>query len=446
MKLKNSSFKAIKSIRVSILSKSIKACLIFAFIFIPSIAFIGIVYANPNFKLYVNNFSTFREVFDKSIVPSKNLIFTLIWVGLGLVLLALIIIIFTKQLLVLIDKSIFWKNVHFVLIVTLLVCASICFAFAAYSYSLFYDLYVYLANVSQGDHVLDNEKMAQIAQKFSVNFAKTKNFKWSDENLTWWVCLFQILMVIIYFSAFYSNLDRKQDDEIESLASVKKNLDQSKVAKLIGRLSINNNKNVSIWLIISTMIVFIPQFIFVIKLSMQNSYIHSLLDWTFKAPYLLQVEDLNEFDRFKSLRFTVSHLPIIATGFLLATMCIFGLVYFKGIKATKGFFITQFVILFIELICVISVNTYVMYEINSIVKFWNDNGLIEKLSKYQDNFANIEDVRNNIFEQEVVKYPWLRGQQYVSQVLISVTFVIVTYTILGSKMKKLYKFPLNPIK
>ncbi|AHI53365.1 hypothetical protein [Spiroplasma culicicola] len=420
-------------------SKLINIFIVLFLIFLPSLTFIMIFYINPNIKIYLNNFADIKLQFPNYFLPTKILFMSLIWSSVSFLIVGFIILSFYPFIIRNKIKHPLIKNFFTATTIATFLISLILMAFAQYNYSTFYTLYNFIG-ANNANMIFESD----FANEFAKNYQANQNYEWSSEALTWWISLIQILITMISFSVFNSNLSTDhigQNEEINVNLISKKNIDQSKIALLLNKISINNDKNLIIWMLIVAIIIFMPQFAYVIALSIPSANISSLLNWTFIAPDLLDIAELSEISN-QGTYFAIANLPIIASSFLFGTISIFALIYIKGIQINKNFFILQFVLLLIEMLTIIAINTYSIYEINAITELWNENNIAKILNGKEDVQNLINIFGNDVWkDQNKINYLWLNGMQYVSQTVISTAFTVIVFTILGTKiLKKFEKF------
>ncbi|QGS52419.1 hypothetical protein [Spiroplasma tabanidicola] len=415
-------------------AKSVIACGVFLLIFLSSITFIGIYYGNPNMRVYVKNYQMINDIFGYKAAPSPLFMEIAMWMGLSLLLIAFINILCSKFVYRKKAKKSYLLHIYIVMIIALLLISSALFTIAEYNYSFFYSLYCYIAQMNK----TDNETLNNIIDLYSNNYVNNYNFQWSGDILSWWVCLFQTIMIIIYFSMFNNNFKTRTKSSSEEATVVKKNLGESKIGLLISKLSLSSEKNISIILLISSSIIFVTQFAFVINLSSSNSLLSSILQWSFIASSLLKDQATEFYNAISDLNlsyFIVVHLPIVASSFLLATICVFAIIYVKRIETTRTFFISQFLCMFIEILVVIGINSYSNHEINRLIDVWKEKDLVSSIANYVDRIPFL----NTNFLNNEISYPWLSGNQFTCEIIISLCVTLTVNIILVSKMRDVIK-------
>ncbi|AOG61047.1 hypothetical protein SHELI_v1c11000 [Spiroplasma helicoides] len=415
--------------------KAIIRCTIFLLVFFPSYTFIGIFYANPNFAMYEDNFDLISSKLDSNILPTPLPMTIFLWLGFSLFILSIGHLIFISLIFKKHAKNKILKNIFLAWMITIFLASSLFFTLSEYNYSRFYDIYTYIKNMK----TTDDKEFNSIINYYAQNYSEGWNFKWSSDIFSWLICIFQIMVIMIQFSMFNSSISSKEVNvEETNKTSTINSVGYGKIGAFVGKITGNTNKNISLWLLICSMLVFIPQLIFIIILESESSMGFSLLEWTFIASFLLKNEVPEFYEKTSKIDASyvvIGHLPLIATGFLAATICIFLIIYIKRINISKSFFITQFAIMAAELVLVLAVNTYTIYEINKIVDVWNEYNLAELVKPYVD---SIPFLSQNIVNGNI-SYPWLYGEQYISLLIISLAFTGVSFTMLTSKSKKIFK-------
>ncbi|AGR41642.1 hypothetical protein [Spiroplasma taiwanense] len=433
---------------IKIWDKFFKTLVIFLILITPTISFIIVYYMNPAINFYFNYFILIEKNFGPSVIVTKMSMLFFMWAAFAIFILTLIFIflipfIFGKKIKLTI-------KVAFTILITLLLILSIIFSsISEYNYSRFHVFYIFLAKQNINKPFV--EELFFLQKKFSEiyyseNGINIIQYRWTSDTFTWWICIFKIMVIIIYFAILLNSLEIKKQEKIEA-TSIRKNLDQSKLSYFLNKLVINNSKNISAWLISATFLVFLPQLIFISIMSIFNSEINSLLNWSTIAPDLIKSQDVNLSSLTNSnvSNFIIKSLPIIISGFLMGTICIFFLVYTKGWNTNNLFFKLQFLIMFIEIILIISITTYSSNQIQHIVEIWNDNKIGIELNKYfaenNEIFLTLKEMLGTTFinSNNIVKNPWLSGLQYASQSIISISFILTVYIILGFKLLKINK-------
>jgi len=437
--------------------KSFFACCVFMLISVPSFTFIGIFYSNKNLLEYFENYQTIIKYFGDDVTPSENLMKTFLWTGFALLLFSILLLFFMPFIVLNKRINLHVKASYFGILMLFIILSVFAFSVAEYYYSCFYDLFIFIAKSKNLDSI--HSDLKDLFKTFTASFGdgNGKKYQWTTTISTWWFNLFKVMVIIIFLSLFSNNVmnsneSKKTENLIQYISTRKTGVGQSKLVNLLNKLTINNNRNISLWLIIASFLVFIPQLIYIISLSVTDGEILSLLNWTYILPSL--VKSFKSFDSFNNLVsntgssfFMVAVLPIITTSFLMATMCIFIIFYIKGWKINKLFFISQFSILFIEIILVVVVNAYSVYKLNLLVDFWNTD-LISQINDNSQQKETLEAFRNIfgdsfLYDSKQIKshinYLWLPGNQFISQVVISTTFIFFTYIILITKIIKTNK-------
>lgn len=421
--------------------EAIKMILLTIIILIPSLTFIVIFYINPNIKIYHQNYQVLKDYFSSNVAPSIMLIKLTMWLAFSVALVALVICGLTalfyhhKRL----KKAL--KNVFVFVIIVLVLVAIVIFAVSQYFYSNFYNIFKFMVDYHQEDSQLE-----AIGQAFAKSFDQGQQFKWSGNVLTWWVCFAQIVAATVVGYMFLiklnpSRIDKEQEERIK-VRLIKKSIGQSKFQGLVARISVNSIKTLSIWLMVVSILILLPQLSFIISISADDSMVGSVFDWTYKAPWFFKQENAELYNAFANNKisgFVIIYLPIIVTGFLISSTIIFLLIYLKDLEINKNLFIAQFILLFVELVVVIIVNTVSIYQINQLITIWNSND--HHLLKLITTFKNTAIFNTTIFKyaDKGISDWFISGNQYISLCIISIALTVCIYTIALNKMIKITK-------
>ncbi|AKU80288.1 hypothetical protein [Spiroplasma turonicum] len=406
-------------------SSILKMAFVFTLLVIPQVLFIIILYLNNSFDIYKNNYETLQNYFINLSLPTYNLIMISAWFGTSIYIISIIFILFLDKLL---NKTKLNKMKHTVIVGlgSLIIMSFLITSVSEYNYSKFFQMYSYVSNsnIDNANPVLEN-----VIEKLKNNYNEKTIYGWATDTMTWWLCLVKVTITIIYFSFFSNSLEKKK----LNTSHIKKVFGQEKFSTILSSLSLNSKKNISLWIILSALAVFIPHFIYVITISIHNNSLNSMLNWTFSGLELINKSDLSQ----NYSQFAIKNLPIITSGFMIATICVLGVIYFKKEEINYKFLITQFIILFIEVIFLISVNTYSMHKLNEIYNYWNENNLSHFINTNEYLYKKLGS--SFINSDGTIKDFFLYGIKYVSHAIITFSLFITSYVIIGTKLIKNYK-------
>ncbi|AKX34672.1 hypothetical protein SLITO_v1c10610 [Spiroplasma litorale] len=402
-----------------------KMAFVFSLLLIPQFLFIAIMYLNESFSEYGKHYQVLESYFEDYFLPSHLLILLAAWVSTAVSFVAVIFIIFMRKIL---NRKISKKYKHIIIfaLASIIVISFIINSISEYNYSRFHQMYSYLSN---SDLDIKNKELKDLVDVFKTNYKNNIIFGWTSDTMTWWLCLVKVIISIIYFSFLSNSLEHKKINK----EYTKKNFEQEKISNILSNLSLNNKKNISLWILLSAIAVFIPHFIYVISISLHDTSLNSMLNWTFNGLQLL-----NKTTAFQSSsQFAIKSLPIVISGFMIATMSVISVIYIKKEEINYRFLLIQFIILFIEVILLISINTYSMHKLNEIYNYWKENDY----SKMVSSNSYLSNILGDSFlnEDGSVKDFFLYGIKYVSHAIITFGLFITSYIIIGTKLLKNFK-------
>ncbi|AGR42512.1 hypothetical protein [Spiroplasma diminutum] len=403
--------------------------IVFLLLLIPTVTYIVIININKALDYYFDNIDIIKENFGRNVIVSYSSIMINSWVSLSLIISALIMIAFLG--LILKAKISDFKKISYIVIIGFLAILSIVLiAVSEFSYSRFYYLYDFLINNDEGLKLENDDAIEKLRLGFIEIYGKgITKFKWSNDSLTWWLAILKIIFVILFFSIWLRN--NKNNNQI---LTVSKSINRSGIKELISKFSLNDTKNILFWLIIGTTLVFITPLIYIINMSVFNSKMGSMLNWTFIVTDLYKNIDTLSSETIKSSYFVIKFLPIIVSGFLISNILISIVAYVQNWNRSKYSFAMQYILLLVEIIFVLIVIAYSSHEAQKITNYWNQGTItIPKIaleSKY------LKEVYGFPFINNEMPDPWLSGLKYISQTIISISFLATIYIILGVKFKK----------
>lgn len=417
-------------------------------IFSPTILFLFIIFLNPNFSIYIKNYEYISSEFPGWPSPNYLWIIASSFIGLVLLIVAIIIVCFLNKMYNTRKTSNYGMVIMNFSYLLIFLLAAISFAIAEYCYSKFNLLFGFLSKINFS-FISDNIKSIQ--QEIHTNTNNEVVYNWTGGTITWWVLFVRVEVIVLGYILIQNltqiNLDKHHGQSINN--EVKKdNVGNNVIAKLYNKLFVSSEKCISIWLIITTTLILLPQFVFVIRLSTNGDRIKSILEWTFIVPSLTKnMPIMNEYNstiQVQSINsFVVTELPIIFVAFSFATCLIFFAIFIKGWKYNKRIFLTQFILQIIEVVFTTIITTIAMWSLNNLVEQWNNSNTIDAIVKIKDD--KVAGVLISLFGDpsktltHKVTYMWLYGIEYISEVVITLAFISTIYPILGYKILKMNK-------
>ncbi|WP_338984995.1 hypothetical protein [Spiroplasma endosymbiont of Diplazon laetatorius] len=417
-----------------------KMLILFAILIVPVVTYLVIININTSLEYYFNNISVVKEYFGKNVVASKFEIIFFAWGSISLFVIGILMIAFLN-LFVSLKINKVYKNVYIISIAALAVLSIVFVSISEYSYSKFYNLFEFLSQQGIKDKKLfeGNEEIQKMIDEFTKMYSpeegRSFKYKWSTDTLTWWLAIFKIILVILTF-----NIMLKKSKENKTIVeSPSRSISGSKVKEFINKFSLNSRKNILFWLIIGTTIVFITPLVYIINMSIFNTQMNVMLSWTFIIKDLYksipEVSELATSSANNGSYFVIKFLPIIVSGFLISNILISTVAYIQNWKSSKSTFAVEFLILLIEILFVLIIIAYSAHEAQKITHLWNSGEI--KISSEAFEFEYLKSTYGHWDINNGIPEPWMSGFKYISQTVISLSFLATIYIILGVKFKKL---------
>lgn len=280
--------------------------------------------------------------------------------------------------------------------------------------------------------------VANIIEKIDNN----KNYNWVDLSSSWWLLELQVLVTVICAFRLNTTINFEQNDEFESkkvkLLYLKKTTGDPFSKSIISSLTATSGKNVILWFIFMSIIIFLPQFVYIFYISSHYSVARKLLSFTYEVPNM--VFSLGTYN----LTDTMYHAPssIIYVYYApLISLCvmssiIIGFIYFFLNSKTLSFSTTLYLITVYILVAIIALtfilNSQIQFE--KLIKFWNSQDNYFKISATSQIFGSVVQKANN-----VISNVWLSGHELISSIILSYSFLIVLSLLSLMQMFKVSK-------
>ncbi|AUB32138.1 hypothetical protein [Spiroplasma floricola] len=412
----------------------IKFSVLFVFLFIPTITYLVILNINPSLKYYFANLNVVENNFGKNVIAHKWEIEIFAWLSLSFLIIGLIMTFF----LILFLKSkvnSLYKLIYIIFIASFSVIAIVFIAISEYSYSKFYNLFEFLSQDENAD-LFKNEDIKNMQDVF-MDMYKGENgnsykYKWSTDTLTWWLAIFKIIAVILCFNVWLKHNKTK----IFTIENTYGNINRSITKDFLNKFSLNTRKNIQFWLIIATTLVFITPLIYIINMSLLSSKMNSMLNWTFIIPDLYKSVSTDSVINIEGSYFSIKFLPIIVSGFLISNILISSIAYIQNWKSSKKTFAVEFAILLVEILSILIIIAYSTHEVQRLTNLWNKELIQINPNAYESKY--LESVYGSWYSpQSIYPSPWMSGLKYISQTVISLSFLATIYIILGVRFKKI---------
>ncbi|AUM63019.1 hypothetical protein [Spiroplasma monobiae] len=408
----------------------IKFSVIFTVLLIPVVTYLVILNINPSLKYYLDNYEGIKDAFGVNVLASTFEITFLSWMSLSLFVIGFSMIVFLKPFLnSKLNNN--YKLSYIITIAAFAVFAVVIEAISEYGYSRFYNLFEFLVQEEISSNF--SGSLESMKEHFKEMYSNGFKYKWSTDTLTWWFAIFKIIAVILCFNIWLKN-DNNKKIIIEQPS---RSLSQSKIKDFINKFSLNSRKNILFWLIVGTTLVFITPLVFIINMCLINSQMNSLLNWTFIISDLYKTLENGDVSNItKGSYFAIKFLPVIVSGFLIANILISSVAYIQNWRTSNKTFAFEFSVLLIEILCVLIVIAYSAHESQRLTDMWN-SGKISFSSEILESKYLIKTYGSLKWQSDTVTEPWMSGLKYISQTIISLSFLATIYVILGVKFKKI---------
>ncbi|WP_027063409.1 hypothetical protein [Mesoplasma seiffertii] len=444
----------------------------FAFIFLvtllPFYVYVYITFNNDALTYYFEHYQVISQFID---VPSKATIMGTLSGSLLLTFLVIGMFILFKPIMTsrAIRKN--SKLAYLTAIVGVGMLVLLLAALSQYFYAAYQDFYIYESKTgSEGKHAA----MAEISDWYSNRAGKGEfvpNFMWQTSDIVWWIMFLQIMILfsigIALQNMAFGNAKSAGIDRYVKWISKNKKITGSKFKTLWNRLFRIDDKTLSLWTIVITLTIILPQIIYIILSSASTTGMGSIVNWTYNVVNLVgdyeAAHRINElFDSaFKSYQLNplfITSLPLIALGITISSMFFFVSVSIKGENVSNRIFITQYIVLFFELILLLCLTTYSKAEINRTTNLWNQ---IYASGDQTIGITLLNEIKNVVtnngesmydWEQLIEMYPlngideangtfvWLGKYGIIAEAIIVYSFMFSSFGILSNGIWKSAEF------
>ncbi|WP_339022695.1 hypothetical protein [Spiroplasma endosymbiont of Crioceris asparagi] len=436
-----------KILKRNILSKKIIIFGFFIFLaaFLTNLTFIGIFFSDKCTNYYFDNIKTFKNAFGSYVTPSKVSIVAFLSVAFFLLVLGLILFLFSPLL---IKMRVRLSNIiiYISIIIILLFLSSTFFAVAEYNYYRFTILVEFVTSKGNANLAWSDSIKKQILDLIQIN-SNTKHFSWTTNKSVWWFNLFRILVIMIYFAKILFDLgtlnieDKKIIEKIER-KTVTKRIGKSKAVNFFSKIMNVSQKNLSMWIIITTTIIALPQIVYLISLSHGSGSLNSLLVWINIAPALLKSFS-TEYNKYGSFFhdvdgvsvsfFEINQIQMILLSSVFAFLVLFAMYYIREWEVKIKIVIVQSLILFVFLLMLILSGFYSMIRMADIYDNWQNHIQedFEKLISDPKKNSSFMAIFTHFFPNKNkddfrIEYNWPHGIELVSLIVISIGILITT--------------------
>lgn len=270
-----------------------------------------------------------------------------------------------------------------------------------------------------------------------------KDYNWVNLSGSWWLVELQILVTVISAFRLNTTVNFDQNYEFESkkikLLKLEKTNGEPFSKRIISSLTAPSGKNVISWFIFISIVIFLPQFIYIFYINSYHSVARELLSFSYEVPNMIFALGT------ESLRQAMSNAPSSITYVYYApfiSLCVMssiivGFIYFFLNSKTISFSTTVYLITIYILVAIVSltfiINSQIQFE--KLVKFWNSQNSYFKATITSAIFtSSFDKVLNN-----EIPNVWLNGYELISSIILSYSFLIVISLLSLMQMFKVHK-------
>jgi hypothetical protein len=414
-------------------------------VLISGVSFLIIFKINNAVNYYLDVRTILKSTLGADLTPSTSLIFIFALIGTVGIFVGLILnIIFGFNIF---KNKIELRTRHIVmtaLFITSIVCIFL-IGISEFNYARLKFTFDVVSNDALRDSLSlnDNESIKKISSYHSGH-----PYGWTNTRTTWWLVFGRLTLIIVGYLTFDSifvnekSFAKEVSRNIES--SVKKsNIGKSKFNRFLAKIFAQNEKVIACWILIVTILVLIPEIVYAILLTLENSEISKLLEWTLVGKDLIVHEQgMKEFaDKLSQVSNSNSliliNIPIMLVGISLTTSIAFVFNIVREWKTDSKLFIVQIIISLIEVVTTLIFGAVSKGNLNTMIGRWNNEDMYSTINSLDQNkLADVVEffpmpTFNSAHE---INHLWLYGFEYISEFVVSFFFVGACYAILIHKM------------
>ncbi|ATZ21872.1 hypothetical protein [Mesoplasma tabanidae] len=357
--------------------------LIFIVLMIPTYIFSWIVFSDINLKIYFDNWKELSLILD---LPSKTHILTPVYIGWAFFIITIFGFVLLKPLLTATGVNNKLKTSFWIFVISFGILAALMSSIAQYEYSKFQEFFTFESLIEQTENNSLREVppvIAEISKQFTNN--KEHAYKWASEDAVWWILFIQIIAIFMLSLSIQNAMIVEAENlninkYIDYISNRKKELSQNRMKSFLSKIFKNSDKNISNWTIFAAGCILLPQFIYVIMISFDTTKVAMLTRTIHVLPELLKrygVENslldpkFTDILKYQNSYFVYCSLPIIGLGTTMATFMYFVSVSIRGENKSQNLFITQYFIIYGNLLLLTCLNIISKVQVGNLVEAWN---------------------------------------------------------------------------
>ncbi|ASZ09469.1 hypothetical protein CK556_03560 [Mesoplasma chauliocola] len=430
---------------------------IFVVIMIPSYIFSWIVFTDINLKVYFDNWNELKVYLD---LPAKIQIVLPVCLGWGFFALTILGLILLKPFLTGNGINNKIKNSYWIVIIASAVLTALLFSIGQYEFSKFQEFYTFESLIEQRSKMNTNvpEIIIFVSEQFTKN--KSQSYIWASEDAIWWILFIQIIIIFMLSLSIQNAMlvegeNLNINKYIDYLNKRKKDLSENKINSFLKKIFKNSDKNISNWTIFAAICIILPQFIYVIMISFDTTKTAMLTRTIHVLPELLKRYNLSETmfgDEFNQLLkyqnnyFVYCSLPIIGLGTTMATFMYFVSVSIRGENKSQNLFITQYFIIYINLLILTCLIIVSKIQVGNLVEAWNSTSINDNTNLGQDFVLRVKEImgerdfefiKNDYYLDQInqtLKFGWEDTVNVITESIILFSIMISSFLIIGNNI------------
>ncbi|AAT75988.1 putative polypeptide chain release factor methylase [Mesoplasma florum L1] len=433
---------------------------IFSVLMIPTYIFSWIVFSDINLKIYFDNWNALSEFLR---LPSKFEILTPVYIGWGFFIATLIGFTLLKPFLTAAGVNNKFKTSFWIFVISFGIIAALMSSIAQYEFAKFQEFFTFESLIGQ----IDNQYVksvpgviSEISKQFTAN--KDQAYKWASEDSIWWILFIQIIAIFMLSLSIQNAVIVEAESlninkYIDYISNRKKELSQNRMKSFLAKIFKNSDKNISNWTMFAAACILLPQFVYVITISFDTTKTSILTRTVHVLPELLKrygideglsQTSFSEILKYEKNYFVYCSLPIIGLGTTMATFMYFISVSIRGENKSQNLFITQYFIIYANLVLITCLNIVSKVQVGNLVEAWNlqsENGVtagnafinaIKGIIGNDSDYEVIEKAYNLNLIDGHVGFLWEKTVNVIAESIILFGILISSFLIIGFNIMK----------
>ncbi|ATZ18341.1 hypothetical protein [Mesoplasma melaleucae] len=432
---------------------AILSMFIFIVLMIPTYIFSWIVFTDINLKIYFNFWPELIKILD---VPAKKEIAVPVYLGWDFFIVAIIGFVMLKPFLSSSGTSNNVKTGYWIVLILFCMISALFSSIGQYHFSKFQEFFTFESLIIQPENASTYQVpqvIVEISKQFTEN--RSESYTWASEDAIWWILFIQIIVIFMLSLSIQNAVIVESENlninkYIDYISKRKKELNQNKLRAFLSKIFKNSDKNISNWTILAAGCILLPQFIYVVMISFETTKAAMLTRTIHVLQELLKRYGIEgqlldpKFDgilKYESNYFVYCSLPIIGLGTTIATFMYFISVSIRGENKSQNLFITQYFIIYTNLLVLTCLNIVSKVQVGNLVGLWN--GSTENQSTIGKDFIskihlimgeNFEFIEKAYYLDQIngnITFAWSNLINIVSESIILFGLIISSFLIIG---------------